>query len=327
MSSIDKYRVDITSLRSECESTLFSHRWLSAGNTNAASIDPVTLLSRKRAQLASRLAYLKSSKAVFSRPGPEATQSLLSDELLERDRERGKLLLAHLSEKYDEQQNIHLQNLYRLAGVTAFKVRDPSANGKGDLLGIRIECFALSMITEKFGAPHYILLSVDGKTNSYDIYKYTVPLHIPLASLAKKYLHKDLGVCCFRSSSYPKVLLTLSHQAFVRAVRKEIILDVNKRTHLSCLSNVVAIEADDACELVKLEFAFPKYGACIAYLRCNMVDIKSAVVTKFVQKQADDPDMDHEFQDEERQTVRDEKLEALMPGRIDQLCVRLATIE
>ncbi|KAK9361077.1 hypothetical protein V1504DRAFT_452717 [Lipomyces starkeyi] len=281
MSSIDKYRVDITSLKSE-----------------------LTLLSRKRAQLASRLAYLKSSKAVFSRPGLGATQSLMSDELLERDRERGKLLLSHLSEKYDEQQNIHLQNLYRLAGVTAFKVRDPSVNGNGDLLGIRIECFAL----KKFGAPHYILLSVNGKTNSYDIYKYTVPLHIPLASLAKKYLHKDLG-------------------AFVRAVRKEIILDVNKRTHLSCLSNVVAIEADDACELVKLEFAFPKYGARIAYLRCNVVDIKSAVVTKFVQKQADDPDMDHEFQDEETETVRDEKLEALMPGRIDQLCVRLATIE
>ncbi|KAK9390750.1 hypothetical protein V1515DRAFT_43716 [Lipomyces mesembrius] len=176
MSSIDKYRVDITSLKSE-----------------------LTLLSRKRAQLASRLAYLKSSKAVFSIPGLEATQSLMSDELLERDRERGKLLLSHLSEKYDEQQNIHLQNLYRLTGVTAFKVRDPSANGKGDLLGIRIECFAL----KKFGAPHYILLSVNGKTNSYDIYKYTVPLHIPLASLAKKYLHKDLGRLFWMSINEP----------------------------------------------------------------------------------------------------------------------------
>ncbi|KAK9239913.1 Cenp-O kinetochore centromere component-domain-containing protein, partial [Lipomyces kononenkoae] len=201
-------------------------------------------------------------------------------------------------------QSIHQQNLYRLAGVTAFKVRDPSANGKGDLLGIRIECFAL----KKFAAPHYILLSVNGKTDSYELYKHTVPLYIPLASLANKYLNKDLRV-------------------FVRAVRKEIIMDVNKRTHLSCLPNVVAIEADDACELVKLEFDFPKHGACIAYLRCDMVDIKSAVVTKFLQQHTDDPEMDHEFEDEEPETIRDETLEALMPGRIDQLHVRLAKIE
>ncbi|KAJ8103129.1 hypothetical protein POJ06DRAFT_299395 [Lipomyces tetrasporus] len=282
MSSKDKYRVDITSLKSE-----------------------LTLLSRKRAQLASRLACLKSSKTIVPEHEIGLTQSNgVSDELLERDRERGKMLLAHLSEKYDHHQNIHLQNLYRLAGVTAFKVRDPSANGHGDLLGVRIECFAL----KKFSSPHYIILSVSEKTKSYGVYKHTVPLHIPLASLAKKYLDRDLGM-------------------FVRAVRKQIILDINKRTHLSCLSHVIAIEADDACELVKLEFEFPKYGECTAYLRCDMVDIKSAVVTKYVPTQAEDLEVDEELLEEETETVRDDQLEALIPGRIDQLHRRLATIE
>ncbi|KAK7207547.1 hypothetical protein BZA70DRAFT_18259 [Myxozyma melibiosi] len=279
-STLDRYRVEIGTLHLE-----------------------LSTLARKRALLAAKLAQLQSDRAVLltSSDLPSAEQATLPDTYIQQDRPRGRDLLAHISAKHGQQQEIHLKNLYRLTGVTAFSVQDPVA--KEELLGIRIECFAL----KSFGAPHYIILSHNEKTGTYQIYQHTVPLHIPLGTLASKYLNKNLNL-------------------FVRAVRRHIIWDLNKRTHLSCLSRVVDIEADEACELIKLRFEFPDTGERFVYLRCDDTHVKSAYATRVVARENIEENEEEE-EEEEEEVVRDRELEKLMIGRIDRLRNRLAAIK
>lgn len=90
-------------------------------------------LLRARSRLASRVAARKELNTRLLIPKHNTTENLDID---------GENLLAHITAKHGRQQEIQLQSLHRLAGATAFAVDDPAA--AKELLGIRIECFALS---------------------------------------------------------------------------------------------------------------------------------------------------------------------------------------
>ncbi|KAK9453990.1 hypothetical protein V1511DRAFT_503867 [Dipodascopsis uninucleata] len=271
-SSAQKYRVDLESLHSE-----------------------MMLLQRRRAELSAKLEKLRTEKTLNQRLKESQNQSIL-DQVTKNDQERGRDILAHISSKYGVRKNIQTENLYRMAGITAFKINDPAFKGYGEeLLGVRIEYFALGT----FASPHYLIIARDEKTNDYFIYKHTIPLHIPLEKICKLYLNKDL-------------------KYFVRVVRKQLILDHQKRSYLSSLPYVEAIEADDSCELVKLEFDIPKYGIRHAYVYCDLTSIKKAVVL------AKSIDLESE-EDGQGEEQRDSKLEQIMLGNINQLYERFSS--
>ncbi|KAK9465834.1 hypothetical protein V1512DRAFT_209678, partial [Lipomyces arxii] len=202
-------------------------------------------------------------------------------------------------------RDLQIQNLFRITGVTAFKVADPSNNGFGeDLIGIRIESFAL----KKFASPNYIILAKNDKTGGYIIHKHTIPLHIPLNTLASKYLDRNM-------------------KTFVRKVHHYVVLDLQKRSILSTLRNVVSIEADEACEIIKLDFEFANSGRVVAYLKCDFISVLSAVAMKISEsKIRDDVEpLGGDFENEN--LVRDAKLEMLMVGKIDELQARISDLD
>ncbi|KAJ6264207.1 hypothetical protein Dda_0350 [Drechslerella dactyloides] len=69
------------------------------------------------------------------------------------DADLNDILLARSAALTAEKQAWTQESLYRLAGLTAFTVRDPAPNG-GELTGVRIEVMA----DGKFGTPFYIFL-------------------------------------------------------------------------------------------------------------------------------------------------------------------------
>ncbi|KAK9480807.1 hypothetical protein V1514DRAFT_288460, partial [Lipomyces japonicus] len=257
MSSLDNYRADIVALRSELAS-----------------------LSRRRARLTAQLNHIKTGKTVFSslslHDGYRDTQS---DSQLDQISKIGDELLAHMAAKHDAQTHVEIEHLYRLSGVTGFRVQSAVQDNFGDLFGVRIECFVL----QKFVSPHYIIFSRNRKSGAYEVYKHTVPLHVPLQKLAKLYLGADL-------------------KRFIRHVRRHILLHLYKETHFAVMSHVTHIETDPACELVKLELEYSKAGVIHAYLRCDAQYLRS---------------------NENLDLFRDSLIETLMLGPIESLESRL----
>ncbi|KAK9450368.1 uncharacterized protein V1518DRAFT_413683 [Limtongia smithiae] len=330
-SSAARYRLEIASMRAErmcCARACFCFR------TDAAA---VTKLAASRATFASRLALLRARSSGHRRThlhspsviintstddaDAAAARALLSDTPVASSRDMSTLLLQHMNghssgKTYIRQRNALLHSFHRLVGVTAFSVIDPAGDGSAaltrELLGIRIECFT----NKQFGPPHYIILARTHKTGEYELYKHTIPLYIPVRELSAKYLARD------------------DLPGFIRAVRRLIMLDVHKRAWLSCLPGLRNIEADDSCELVKLEFDLtssdlpPKSAVgdnadlegaldknkLFICMRCDATKIKSAVVTKTVARRGD----------ESLALQRDKLLERRVLGRIDQLHSRLA---
>lgn len=81
--------------------------------------------------------------------------------------------------------NIILENIYRMFGITAFPVSDPSKKVKRDLLGVRIEIFNESLL--KFETPHYLIFEQNAKTGKWIIFKHTIPVFIQIFEIAKEY--------------------------------------------------------------------------------------------------------------------------------------------
>ncbi len=85
--------------------------------------------------------------------------------------------------------NLKLENVYRLTGITGFKVSDPAPQGDKNMLGIRIETFSKG----KYTAPHYVIIRKDMK-DRWEIFKHTVPVYIPIKAISDEYLNRDLKV-------------------------------------------------------------------------------------------------------------------------------------
>lgn len=96
-----------------------------------------------------------------------------------------KAPLIPVDDKASKVRNIILENIYRMFGITAFPVSDPSKNTKRDLLGIRIEIFNETLL--KFETPHYIILQRNQKSGKWDIFKHTIPVFIQIHEISKEF--------------------------------------------------------------------------------------------------------------------------------------------
>jgi central kinetochore subunit Mal2/MCM21 len=92
--------------------------------------------------------------------------------------------LANESKK-DKTKNVLLENVYRMFGITAFPVKDPSRPNASELLGIRVEIF--NEFELKFETPYYIILKQNPKTMKWVILNHTIPTFVQLRSLATSY--------------------------------------------------------------------------------------------------------------------------------------------
>lgn len=102
----------------------------------------------------------------------------------------------------DLNPKIQFENIFRLGGLTAFPVNDPTRySNKQDttntnteyddrFLGLRFDIF--SRYESKFLIPHYIILKKIEKNNSWSIFKTTIPKYIPLSKISNDYLNNDL---------------------------------------------------------------------------------------------------------------------------------------
>ncbi|KAF8426021.1 hypothetical protein EV426DRAFT_641473 [Tirmania nivea] len=144
----------------------------------------VRALESQKAQLTAQLTSLRSTSTLSthfptlpSSSSPSNDATLLSTSLA-----RSNALSTALT-----------STNYRLAGTTAFLVRDPSPPGE-ILLGVRIESFT----NGRFGAPHYLILSTRAPLNikggvgpggrSLSLRHATIPPFFNLAGLAAKYI-------------------------------------------------------------------------------------------------------------------------------------------
>lgn len=88
-------------------------------------------------------------------------------------------------------EKIQLENAYRLLGITYFPVVDPSDLQKNmetnqlditrEMIGIRLEIF--NEKTSKYEPPNYILLKKKVKSDSWALFKHTIPVYLDVQSL------------------------------------------------------------------------------------------------------------------------------------------------
>ncbi|VEU23689.1 DEKNAAC105064 [Brettanomyces naardenensis] len=120
----------------------------------------------------------------------ETQDSNKKDRLAKRRKlEQAESLQNYQSLKNKYLEDIQLENCYRLGGITAFPVNDPS--GKEDrFLGIRYDVF--DPYRSKYTSPHYIILKKTVKNNDWFVFKTTLPKFIPINTLASQYLNIDM---------------------------------------------------------------------------------------------------------------------------------------
>lgn len=83
----------------------------------------------------------------------------------------------------EKTKNVLIENVYRMFGITAFPVKDPSC--PDTQLGVRIEIF--NELEFRFETPHYIILEQNPKTMKWCILNHTVPAFVQLRTLAASY--------------------------------------------------------------------------------------------------------------------------------------------
>ncbi len=164
--------------------------------------------------------------------------------------------------------NIILENIYRMFGITAFPVSDPSKNIKRDLLGIRIEIFNQSLL--KFETPHYLILQKNTKTGKWIIFKHTIPIFIQIHEISKEFDDlSDLELFGFleeithilnKTSFKHQVVENLrsTHPRNILNIEKDIALDTLKfRLKVSDISTLVILNLSlDSIESCHIESGF-----------------------------------------------------------------------
>ncbi|AOA62301.1 Kinetochore sub-complex COMA component [Komagataella phaffii CBS 7435] len=113
----------------------------------------------------------------------EHFESLLGNFINEPPQSKSAIKLMSRKKAYKQ---IHLENLYRMVGVTMFPV-----SNRDELLGIRFDIFDGEQ--KKFTVPHYIILQKHSKTEQWKIHRTTIPRYVPLQSIAKQWLNQDLN--------------------------------------------------------------------------------------------------------------------------------------
>lgn len=136
---------------------------------------------------------------------------------------------------------------FRLAGLTAFPI-------SSDTIGIRFDIFSIP--THQYNVPYYIILrwTKDSKTSAeqWQVYKSTVPNHVPVSTYAKNLLSTTHLVVQF-AGEVRQYLITIeyNHQKFQRvadSLNVQVTRDIGcqevklgKRCRLLCSSHSIEV--------------------------------------------------------------------------------------
>lgn len=158
-------------------------------------------------------------------------------------------------------QNVLLENVYRMFGITAFPVKDPSRPNSGELLGVRIEIFNERGL--KFDTPHYIILEQDVKTTKWRILNHTIPAFVQLRSLAKSY--DDL--------TNSELLKFIRRVRFILDLTSQK-LQVMELVRQKFKRNISQLQTDVAVTHVKFHLSIDDTEADIS-MRCGLKEVDS----------------------------------------------------
>ncbi|CCH41677.1 Central kinetochore subunit MCM21 [Wickerhamomyces ciferrii] len=170
--------------------------------------------------------------------------------------------VSHAQQKQAKLDQILLENIYRMFGITAFPVSDPSKGIKRELLGIRIEIF--NETESKFETPHYLILEKNVKTLKWKIFKHTIPIYLKLEQLVEDYDdlsdYKLYEFCCKLRDDLSKI--SYKHQIVerirndwgnnIKNMEKDLALDVLK----------FRLKIHDIETLVILNLSFDQIESC-----------------------------------------------------------------
>ncbi|AJU99406.1 Mcm21p [Saccharomyces cerevisiae YJM1385] len=124
---------------------------------------------------------------------PGVADLLDTDILTSPSKRKRKLKIDDIStsDRSELEDYIVLENVYRMFGITFFPLVDPidlkikDASGEifvdREMLGIRLEVF--SERTSQFEKPHYVLLKKRIKSNSWFLFKHTIPSFIDVQGI------------------------------------------------------------------------------------------------------------------------------------------------
>lgn len=204
----------------------------------------IRLLERRHSKLQNRLSVLQSTSTPLS-------SVKVMKETASRDfnkQELTDLLLAHGQTNLREQEEFDAENLHRLTGITAFRVKNEPA-----CLGVRIESFSEQDGT--FAAPYYMILKRAAGGKGFGVFKHTIPSHVPLKFLEKHYLGEKTNLL-----------------EFVRKVRRGIKQFQKKRQVFAELESLGAgVDTDEAYRLVRVSLHGIKYTLVCSLTRVERV--------------------------------------------------------
>lgn len=148
-----------------------------------------------------------------------------------------QLIVTDISDLLKQkEQEISIENFYRLFGITFFPLVDPAdvkidkENKKAaigrEMLGIRLEI--LNKTKSIFEKPHYILLKKRQKSINWLLFKYTIPNYIDIESSfnrnGQNMIISDTDIFRFAKDMYSQLqLINDKHQYFLNLQSREII--------------------------------------------------------------------------------------------------------
>ncbi|CDK25129.1 unnamed protein product [Kuraishia capsulata CBS 1993] len=176
---------------------------------------------------------------------------------------KAKKLAIYDKLKQDLLPKINTENVYRMAGITAFPVNDPFRHGEYEnavesYLGIRFDIY--DQRSRKYVTPHYLILQRVRKNNEWEVFKTTLPKFIPVRSLELKWLNTDIQRF---------VVQIRSHLVF-QQLKSEVFSAI--RDHLDSTSRM---EYD--LNYTKVKLTLKKKVAVV--LICNLTEVINVITT------------------------------------------------
>lgn len=145
--------------------------------------EEINITPRKRPSYSN--ANLDNNALVEQKMFDKSIADVIDTEILTSPSKR-RLKLKSKSGSKDLHQKVLLENVYRMFGITFFPVVDPNdikinedskaSEMSREMIGIRLEVFNDRL--KKFEDPHYILLKKKLKSDSWLLFKHTVPNYI-----------------------------------------------------------------------------------------------------------------------------------------------------
>ncbi|CUS20931.1 LAQU0S02e01640g1_1 [Lachancea quebecensis] len=172
---------------------------------------------------------------------------------------------------------VQIENIYRMLGISAFPVVDPSdlegteddgINIKRKMLGLRLEVF--SELDCSFESPYYILFKQNPKNGYWSIFRHTVPSYVGLEQMFEQM--KSNGLLANQSEIY----------TFAKKVYKSLLkISVKTQTFRSMekKETISHLEIDPSCTSVSFR---TERLRCLVKLKLDATDVIACSCTPHV---------------------------------------------